>query len=324
MKMVKRGQLVFLLALTGIIPIHAQDFCDADWKSNIDVVESGDNGEYRNIPKIEFTDNQGNVIRREFPYLIDEKYLKIHATTGKILNVTANIYYAYLDDKLSYGLIDTSNADNLYDEIVTRFTNLYGAPQKQYIGQGTGVSFGSKNNLDSLNCLLIEDASAYMGNGRSLLGVYLLAKNSDDGTVKFSSFTTLRSRIFVFANLVPDHITILMIENISHLEGLYDSESSHIIILDNDLYYYIYNPLYNTYNYIAFVNKYKLSDRKVYQYTKGSGGFIYLSVEGIDELFVQGSASSEFARKKINELLSFNKKVDDYKLQEENSRRIIQ
>jgi len=312
------------ITVLPIFSLHAQDFYNSYWKSNIDVVESENNGEYRNISKVEFTDSQGKTINHELPWLINKKYLKVHATTGKILNVPANIYYAYLDNKLSYGIIDTNNEATLYDRIVTKFSDLFGAPQKQYVGQGVGEGFGEKNSIDCISCLMCEDAHGFMSGHGSLLGVYLLAKNNDDGPVKFSSFTTQRSRIFVFANLVPNHITILMIENISHLEGMYDSENSHIIILDNDLYYYIYNPLYNSFSYMAYVYKYKLSDRKVYQYTKGADGFIYLSVEGIDEMFIQVSTSSEVAQSTLNQILYANKRVDDNKAQEENSRHIIQ
>lgn len=219
----KKGLGFVFFALTIIIPIHAQDFYNSYWESNSDVVESENNGEYRHISKIEFTDSQGKeAINHELPYLLNKKYLKVHVTTGKILSVPANIYCGYLDDKLSYGLIDTNNEAVLYDEIVTKFSDLFGAPQKKCVGQGVfdGSGFGPQNRIDSICCLLFEDANHYTNSGGSLLGVFLLTPNSDEGKVKYSYFTTQRSIIFVFENLIPDHITILMIENISHNEGL--------------------------------------------------------------------------------------------------------
>jgi hypothetical protein len=315
----KRIFAIFILICS--FNIYAQDFFGFYWKSSLTDFLAMEGNNAKQINQAIFkTDQSEQVV--DFPFKINSDSIKVYKIDKWLFNQNANILFSFVNDKLFYGIIDIKNENDISEEVISKIESVYGKPTTTNLFNPLMNNLNNED-ISSYLVVLFQDAYVFSKNDNSLIGKLLKTPIDKNAIGSLNYYKSSRNRILVFKNLFPGRLTILNMENISHLEGIYNSELTHAIIIDDIIYYFIYNPNYNNYSYVAWVKEIPLHSLEVYQYGQHNDGFIYLSIEGINDIFIQSSNSRSVALETINSILNYNRQVDQNIQNETENRKII-
>lgn len=320
-----KKHFIIVLFILYCLCLNAQDFLSASWKEVTSDLTKNTNLGIHEISKLSLsagnTDNQ--IV--QFPLKKGDDELTMFGSQQVFLNQNIDAFYTYVNGMFFYGIMHLKytqdNERNVYDYLFSNYNN----PIKTTKSKQIIKTFLNETDVANYAYILAEDIYTFQQNGESLLGELLSDIDSNSPESTFYAFSDVRSKIYMLSNIIEGSIFLIFSENISMLQGMYSSEYSHVIIADNRLYYFIYNPNYNDFSYVADVYEYDLKKLKVYQYKRRDApGFLFLNIDGFNESFVSDNYTAAQAKKKIMEILEFNKSVDNNNATRKSQRIIIE